>query len=81
MLRELLTRSPVQLRSRAVAKTLVYRLFMVVVTFGVALFFTHDVGQSLNIGVAANVLKTGTYYVHERAWDRISWGVEASATE
>lgn len=72
----LLTRSPVQVRSRALAKTVVYRLFMVLVTFAVALFFTGDVGQSVNIGVATNVLKTGTYYIHERAWDRVTWGVE-----
>ena len=81
MLRDLFTRSPLQGRTRAITKTVVYRLFMVAITFGVALAFTHDLGQAVNIGVATNLLKTGTYYVYERVWDRISWGVGASSAE
>jgi len=71
----LLRASPHQLRSRALVKTVLYRVVMVVITVAVALFFTGDVGSALNIGVAANVVKTGTYYAYERAWDRVDWGV------
>ncbi|WP_232688443.1 DUF2061 domain-containing protein [Halobacterium zhouii] len=81
MLGDTFTRSPLQERTRAVTKTVVYRLFMVAITFGVALAFTHDLSQAVNIGVATNLLKTGTYYVYERAWDHVSWGVEASTGE
>ena len=67
--------TPNQLRSRAVVKTLLYRVLMVMITVAVAFFFTDNVGASVNIGIAANVVKTGTYYGYERIWDRIAWGV------
>lgn len=56
-------------------KTLLYRLLMLVVTVAVALLFTGAVDQALQIGVAANAVKTGTYYAYDRLWSRISWGV------
>lgn len=62
-------------RRRTVVKTLLYRLVMLLVTVGVALLFTGAVDQALQIGVAANALKTGTYYGYERLWNRVSWGV------
>jgi uncharacterized membrane protein len=74
----LLTRVPVQGRPRAVVKTLLYRVLMVVVTVAVAYLFTGDTAAALNIGIVTNVIKTGTYYVYERAWDRVSWGVQST---
>lgn len=72
---DVLARSPVQARSRALAKTLLYRALMVVITVLVAFVVTSNVGDALNIGIAANVVKTGTYYAYERLWDRVSWGI------
>lgn len=77
--RGLVTRTPHQLRSRAVVKTALYRVFMLLVSVGVAYAVTGSVGQSLSIGLATNLLKTCTYYGYERLWDRISWGVAQSA--
>lgn len=68
-------RSPHQRTSRAVVKTLLYRAVMVVITVAVAFGFTGSPGEALGIGIASNVVKTGTYYGYERLWDRISWGV------
>ena len=61
--------------SRAVAKTLGYRLLMVCITVAVAFLVVGDAGQALSIGLAANVVKTGTYFGYERLWDRVDWGV------
>lgn len=66
---------PHQNRLRAVVKTLCYRLLMVLITVSVAWFVVGNVADALNIGIAANVVKTGTYYTYERLWDRISWGL------
>jgi uncharacterized membrane protein len=52
---------------------------MVVITVVVAWMVVGDVGDALNIGLVANLLKTVTYYVYERAWDHITWGVSTSA--
>jgi uncharacterized membrane protein len=70
-----LTRRPHQRLSRAVAKTIGYRLFMVCITVAVAFLVVGDVGTALSIGLLTNVLKTGTYFLYERAWDHVDWGV------
>ena len=66
--------------SRALVKTLLYRVLTVVITIVVALFVTGDTGDALSIGIASNIIKTGTYYGHERLWDRITWGVSQTDT-
>ncbi|WP_440990539.1 DUF2061 domain-containing protein [Haloarchaeobius baliensis] len=71
----LFARAPNQRRSRAIVKTLLYRVLMVVITVVVAFAVTDDVLASVNIGLVTNVVKTGTYYGYERLWDRIAWGV------
>jgi uncharacterized membrane protein len=68
-------RSPRQSRSRALVKTLGYRLLMVVVTVVVAWFVVDDLAQAASIGLVANLVKTGTYYAYERFWDRVAWGL------
>ena len=76
MVASLVSRSALQARRRAIVKTLCYRLFMVLITVTIAFVVVGDVGDALNIGIAANVLKTGTYYLYERTWDHITWGVD-----
>jgi uncharacterized membrane protein len=61
--------------SRVLVKTLLYRTLMVLITILVAFFVTGNTGDALSIGLAANIIKTGTYYGYERLWDRISWGL------
>jgi uncharacterized membrane protein len=68
-------RRPRQARSRALVKTLCYRLLMVAITVAVALVVVGDFGEAASIGLVANVAKTATYYAYERLWDRIAWGV------
>jgi len=74
-LRGLATQRPHQRMSRALAKTLLYRVLMIIVTVVVAFAFTQDTGAALSIGLVSNLIKTGTYYGYERLWDRISWGL------
>ena len=76
MTRSVFSRSALQARKRAIVKTLCYRIVMVLITIAIAWLIVGDVGDAVNIGVAANLLKTGTYYLYERAWDHITWGVE-----
>jgi uncharacterized membrane protein len=73
------TDSPRQPRSRALVKTLGYRLLMIVVTVAVAWVVVGDLGDAASIGLAANLIKTGTYYTYERLWDRIAWGLPETA--
>ena len=75
MVRELFSRSTLQAQKRAIVKTLCYRVFMIVITVVVAWAFVDNVGAALSIGLVSNLLKTVTYYVYERTWDHITWGV------
>lgn len=75
MPRDLLSASALQKQKRAVTKTVCHRLFMLLITVTVALVVVGDIGDALNIGLATNLLKTGTYYAYERLWDRVRWGV------
>ncbi|NHN49827.1 DUF2061 domain-containing protein [Halostella sp. JP-L12] len=70
--------NPVEARSRALVKTLLYRLLMVAITVTVAFAVTGDTGAALQIGFVTNLFKTGTYYCYERLWARVSWGVAGS---
>ncbi|AZH24349.1 DUF2061 domain-containing protein [Haloplanus aerogenes] len=70
------TARPRQPRSRALVKTLGYRLLMVIVTVVVAWAVVGDLGEAASIGLVANLVKTGTYYAYERFWDRVAWGLE-----
>jgi uncharacterized membrane protein len=57
---------------RSGVKTPVYRSLMFLVTFLVALFSTADPISSTGINIGANVIKTTTYFVRERIWDRVN---------
>ena len=78
MYNNVVSRSPLQAQKRAIAKTLCYRLFMLLITVTVAWIVIGNVGDAVNIGIVANLLKTGTYYLYERTWDHITWGVSGS---
>jgi uncharacterized membrane protein len=78
-LRGAVSRSPHQRMSRALVKTMLYRVLMVAITILVAFFVTGNTTDALSIGLVANVVKTGTYYGYERLWDRVSWGVAGEA--
>ncbi|MFB6298731.1 MAG: DUF2061 domain-containing protein [Halobacteriales archaeon] len=80
MVRGVISRSTIQAQKRAIVKTLCYRLFMLLITITVAWVIVDDVGAALNIGLLANLVKTGTYYLYERTWDHITWGVSASTS-
>jgi len=75
MFGDVVSRSTVQERKRAIVKTLCYRFFMIVITVAVAWAVVGNVGAALSIGLVSNLLKTVTYYVYERTWDHITWGV------
>lgn len=79
MPRKLLSRIGLQKRKRVVMKTVCYRMVMLLITVTVAFVVVGDVGDALNIGIATNVLKTGTYYAYERLWDHVIWGLSGQA--
>ena len=59
---------------RSMAKAMTWRAGGTVVTFGVAWVITGSLSVSAGIGLLDTVLKVGAFYVHERIWNRVSFG-------
>jgi uncharacterized membrane protein len=66
--------SAMETNARSIVKAVSYRLLGSSVT-GLILFVITGKGTISLVGsVADMVLKIGAYFVHERIWDRISYG-------
>lgn len=59
---------------RSIAKAITWRAGGTVVTFAVAWIFTGNASLSAGIGLLDTVIKVGAFYVHERIWNRVSFG-------
>jgi len=66
----MLTEKPI----RTLVKTLTWRVIALVTTIAVVYTYSRDAKESIVVGVIANALKMGFYYMHERVWNRIHFG-------
>ncbi len=60
---------------RSLAKAVSWRICGALTTFGVCLVVFGDVSLALTLSVFETVTKIGLYFVHERLWTRISFGL------
>lgn len=63
---------------RSLVKAASYRLFATAVVFAIAFRYTGQLGSSVKIGVSAAVGKTLLYYLWERLWSNITWGLDTA---
>ena len=68
-------------RKRHLAKALTYRVFGSAGTAAIAYIATGDARIGLSVGLIDSVAKIGIYYLHERAWYKVKWGVRAGSTK
>jgi uncharacterized membrane protein len=61
---------------RSVVKGMSWRFFGTLDTIMLALFWTGDLSKAFAIGLTEIVTKVGLFWVHERVWLRIKWGVK-----
>jgi uncharacterized membrane protein len=66
-------------RKRHLAKAVTYRVFGSAGTAAIAYVATGDAAIGATVGVLDSVVKIGLYYVHERLWYRVRWGVTPPA--
>lgn len=64
---------------RSIVKAASYRLFATSLVFLIAFLYTGRFGASVKIGLSAAVAKTTLYYLWERLWNNIQWGLESSS--
>ena len=62
-------------RRRHFAKAVTYRVFGSVGTAAIAFAATGDLRLGASIGVLDSLAKVALYYIHERAWYRVRWGL------
>jgi len=67
--------------SRSIAKAVSYRILGSATTGLIVYVVTGKASLSLGVGAADIVLKIGVYFIHERIWDRISFGRTTKAPE
>ena len=66
-----------ELHRRSVAKTASWRVLAGIDTVVLALLFTGSLGAAVSIGGLEVMTKLLLYFLHERAWARIPWGLGA----
>ncbi|MFH1772518.1 MAG: DUF2061 domain-containing protein [Candidatus Omnitrophota bacterium] len=59
---------------RSFVKSLTWRVIAIVTTMVVVYLYSGDFKSSLMIGLGANFIKFFLYYVHERIWNKVSYG-------
>lgn len=59
---------------RTVAKTVSWRVWMIITNTIVGWVITGDVMKGLSIGFMTFVVNTIAYIIHERMWNKIRWG-------
>jgi uncharacterized membrane protein len=60
--------------SRSTVKTLSYRCVGSSVTFMIAFVFTGEIVIAASVSVTEFLLKPSLYWLHERVWNKITWG-------
>ena len=60
---------------RSVAKAITYRVVIMSLDFMTIYLFTGAARVALGFMIASNIYTTLGYFLHERAWARIRWGI------
>ena len=63
-------------RTRSVFKGMTFRLLATIITVAILYSVTGDVALAAGIGVIDVIVKFIIYYVHERVWCNIHWGLQ-----
>jgi uncharacterized membrane protein len=66
----------VEKHRRTILKAASYRVFATLTVFAVSFAYTGSFSSAASIGLTAAVAKTGLYYLWERLWNNVSWGLE-----
>ena len=63
-------------RSRSIAKALTWRAIATLTTASLAYIFTDgDVDIAIKVGAFDVFIKLAFYYLHERGWGMVEWGI------
>jgi uncharacterized membrane protein len=61
---------------RSLVKAITYRAVIIVLDFSVIYLLTGRVDVALGFMIISNIYTTAAYFIHERIWNKITWGIE-----
>jgi adenylylsulfate kinase len=61
---------------RSLVKAVTYRAVIIVLDLSVIYLLTRRLDIALGFMVISNIYTTAAYFVHERIWNKIRWGIE-----
>jgi uncharacterized membrane protein len=61
--------------SRSVVKAITYRILIMCLDFVTIYLFTGAIRVAVGFMVVSNIYTTIGYFVHERFWARVQWGI------
>ena len=61
-------------KKRSLVKAISWRIAASLTTVGIVYCFTGKIVLSFGVGFVEALLKMLLYYLHERVWQRITWG-------
>ncbi|OFW90363.1 MAG: hypothetical protein A3J37_00320 [Alphaproteobacteria bacterium RIFCSPHIGHO2_12_FULL_45_9] len=64
-------------RKRTLARMISYRITAWIFTIFWTYLFTGDIGKSTGFATLLHLLLSIDYYIHERIWLRIKWGLNS----
>ncbi|HKU50135.1 MAG TPA: DUF2061 domain-containing protein [Nitrososphaera sp.] len=71
----------VESRKRSITKMLTYRAILTALLALISWVFTGNAGQTTIITIVFSITATAIYYVHERVWNNIGWGLYGQKNE
>ena len=65
----------VENNKRSITKSVTFRILVIVSDMIIITAVTHSYGVALGVTIATNVGSTILYYLHERVWAKVKWGI------
>ena len=62
-------------KKRSLLKTITWRITATLTVMILVFVFTGRIDFMLSIGIFDVIFKAVLYFVHERVWNKISWGI------
>ena len=66
---------PSEIWQRSLMKSFSYRLLIVALDWGALAWFMGNTEAALGFTIVSNIYTTLIYFVHERVWDKVHWGL------
>ena len=63
-----------ELHSRSLAKTVTYRILIIISNTAIVYALTRQIEATISITAISTIVSTIIYFFHERAWNHVYWG-------